>query len=129
MPTGKKFKIVYGYGEADYISITENQLATAISVFMEGGRAIFNENAIRGQDIMRIVPDWHAEKGWNKGYKMIAEDYADIKPLERDYQDIYNKAKYLAEYSMKENRRDLLSQPLEEAVKVLPKNQVSEEIK
>ncbi len=96
---------------------------------MEGGRAVFDAGAVRGNDIMRIVPDWHAEKGWNRGYKMTPEDYEDIKPLEKGYQEIYGQAKYLTEYAIKEDRRDLLSKPLSEGIKLLPQNPISGEVK
>lgn len=128
----KKYKIVYGYNEGDYIAIDENELPRACALFREGiGRGFFNGGAVRGQDIMRIVPDWHAEKGWNRGYKMMPEDYEDIKPLEKSYQETYGQAKYLAEYAIKENCRGLFSAKFSEAIKLLPKenNPVSEEVK
>jgi len=129
MSIGKKFKIVYGFNEGDYLPINENELVKAIALFMEGGRAVFDAGAVRGNDIMRIVPDWHAEKGWNRGYKMTPKDYEDIKPLEKGYQEIYGQAKYLTEYAIKEDRRDLLSKPLSEGIKLLPQNPISGEVK
>ena len=84
--TGKFYKLVFGFNEGDYISIKGDELPKAIALFMEkSGRANFESGAIRGQDIMRIVPDWHKVKGWNQGWKMTADDYEDIKPLEDGY--------------------------------------------
>jgi hypothetical protein len=117
----KKFKIVYGYNEGDYIAIDENELPRACALFREGiGRGFFNNGAVRGQDIMRIVPDWHADQGWNKGWKMQADDYEAIRHLERPYQETYEQAKFLAEYAIRENKRELLTQPFQEAIKLLP---------
>ncbi len=116
MSIGNYWKVVFGYNESDYISIYKDELAKAIVLFMEGGKAVFEEGAIRGQDITRIVPDWHTEKGWNKGWKMTPNDYDHISQLERPYSEIYNSAKLLAETVIKENKRDLLNLPLETAL-------------
>jgi len=126
----KYFKIQFGYGEVDYLGIEENELAKAIALFMEGsGRALFKTGAIRGQDIIRITPDWHTDQGWNKGWKMQAEDHSAIKHLEKGYNKIYHKARELAEYAIKENKRELLNQPLQIALEELPRKnyQVSKE--
>ncbi len=130
----KKFKIVYGFGEGEYLAISGNELHKAIALFMEkNGRAIFENGAIRGQDIMRIVPDWHAVRGWNKSWGMTPDDFEDIKPLEADYKEAYRRASYLAEFAIKENRRDLLLKPASEAIKEVPQlekqNPISEATK
>ncbi len=119
---GKFYKVVFGFNEADYISIKGEELPKAIALFMEKtGRANFENGAIRGQDIMRIVPDWHKAKGWNQGWKMTADDFEDIKPLEESYRIAYERAKEIAEFAIKENRPDLLSKPASEANKEVPK--------
>ena len=121
----KYFKIQYGYNEADYMPITEDELPKALAIFIDGSdKAIFRNGAIRGQDIMRIVPDWHTAKGWNKGYKMGPEDYSEIKPLENSYNQTYNQAKLIAEIAIRENKPELLTKPLEEAKKLLPDNPI-----
>lgn len=119
----KYYKIVYGYGQEEYISITANKLPKAIALFMQGsGRTTFNTGAIRGQDIMRIVPDYHKALGWNKGYKITAEDSREIAPLEKEYDKTYDKAKLIAEYSIKQNTPEILSQnPQEVYLKIAPK--------
>lgn len=116
------YKIVYGFGQDDYLPITENELPKAIALFIEGkGKGLFLEGAVRGQDVQRIVPDWHRAKGWNKGYKMLPEDYHEISPLERAYNDAYSNGKLIAEIALKENRRDLLTQTMATAMLSLPK--------
>lgn len=117
----KYYKIQFGYSEADYLEIDETELPKAIALFMEGaGRALFENGAVRGQDIIRIVPDWHTDQGWNKGWKMQAEDYQAIKHLEKGYSEIYQQAREVAEYAIKENKRELLSQPFQIAFSQLP---------
>lgn len=117
----KKYKIVFGYNEGDYLPINGNELHKAIALFMEGnGKALFESGAIRGQDIIRIVPDWHAVKGWNRGWKMTTEDYDSIKSLEADYREAYNRAKYIAEIAIRDNKRELLSLSAKDAYSKLP---------
>jgi hypothetical protein len=122
MSTGKKyFKVVYGFNEADYVPINENELVKSLFAFANGGKLMLEQGAIRGQDIHRIVPDWHAEKGWNRGYKMMPEDYEDIRPLEKTYRETYEQARLIAEKAIRENNPNLLNIPFSEAVKLLPK--------
>jgi len=117
----KFFKIQFGYGEADYLKITENELPKAIALFMEGsGRALFESGAIRGQDIIRITPDWHTDQGWHKGWKMQPEDYQAIEHLEGVYNETYLRAREVAEYAIKENKRELLNEPFQKALTRLP---------
>ena len=130
----KYYKIVYGFNPDDHLPIKGDELPKAIALFVEKiGRGVFEDGVIRGQDIMRIIPDWHRVKGWNKGYKMNSDDNADVAPLEEGYRNVYNKAKEIAEYAIKENRRDLLLKPSSEAIKELPQGeiprQISEEVK
>lgn len=126
----KKFKIVYGYGEDDYITISGNELHKAIALFMEkNGRAVFENGAIRGQDIMRIEPDWHAVKNWNKSWKMTPDDYEDIKPLEADYRETRKKAEDIAKFAINNNQRFLLSIPATEAYSKIPQIKQTEENK
>lgn len=117
----KYYKIVFGFGQDDYLPITEDELAKAVFLFMQGkGKAVFGEGALRAQDIQRIVPDWHKAKGWNKGYKMLPEDYAEVKSLNHSYTETYLQAAAIAEFAAKENRMDLLNQPLSTSVLALP---------
>lgn len=117
----KYYKIVCGFNEEENISINENELAKAISLFMSAkGRALFENGAIRGQDIKRVVPDWHKVMGWNRSWKITPDEYSDIKHLEKGYNETYNQASLLAELATKTNRLELLLKPFSEAVLFLP---------
>lgn len=115
----KYYKIVFGFNEDDYLSITSDELHKAQVIAIEGGKAIFEAGFFnnRGNDVMRIVPDWHRVRGWNKGYKMTALDHEDIEPLVEDYRKTLANGKLLAEFIIKENRRELLSKPASEVFK------------
>lgn len=134
----KHYKIVHGFNDnLQYFPITGDELHKAFVMAMEGGKGVFEGGFFnnRGNDILRIIPDWHTQKGWNKGYEMNELDYEDIKPLEESYQKTLMNGKLLAEYIVKENRRDLLQKPASEAFKEIKKlatpasKQLSEETK
>lgn len=139
MSTGKKYyKIVYGFDEnLNYLPINSDELHKAFVLAIEGGKGVFEEGFLnnRGNDILRIVPDWHRAKGWNKGYEMNSDDFVDIRPLEESYKKTLANGKLLAEYIVKENRRKLLSKPASDAFKEIKKlatpehHQLSEEMK
>lgn len=125
----KYYKIVYGYNESDYFPITSDELHKAMYLSMKGGKALFEAGFFqnRGNDIMRIVPDWHRVRGWNKGWKMTNDDYADISSLEEDYQKTLNNGKILTEYIVSSNELHLLNLPASKAfseIKRLTDNKV-----
>lgn len=116
----KYYKIVYGFkDELNYFPITSEELHKAYVLAMEGGKTIFKAGFFqnRGNDILRIIPDWHAEKGWNKGYQMGALDFEDISPLEEGYNQTLQQGRLLAEYIVRDERRDLLNLPMSEGLK------------
>ena len=115
----KFYKIVFGFNEDDYLSITSDELHKAQVIAIEGGKAIFEQGFFnnRGNDVMRIVPDWHRVRGWNKGHKMTPFDYDDINNLVEPYRKTLANGKLLAEFIIKNNRRELLSIPATEAFK------------
>lgn len=116
----KYFKVKYGFDETQYAEITSDELPKAYGMFLaQEGNGIFKDGtAIRAKDIIRIEPNWHKVRGWNRGWKMTLDDYEDIKPLERGYQDIQNQAKLIAERAIKENRTELLTKPMSELLGV-----------
>lgn len=115
----KYYKIVFGYNDGDYFSITSEELHKAQMIAVQGGSANFENGFFnnRGNDIMRIVPDWHRVKGWNKTYKMDDFDYAEIRPLEEQYQKTLSNSKMLVDFIINNKRYDLLSKPASEAFK------------
>lgn len=126
----KYYKIVYGFNEGDYFPITSNELHKALIMAIDGGGATFEAGYFnnRGKDIMRIEPDWHRVRGWNRGYKMEVLDFEDIRPLEESYKKTLSNAKLLVDYILKENRQDLLLKSAPEAFKEIPKGKYKNQI-
>ena len=114
----KYYKIKYGFNESDYCTITDQELPKAYGMHMsQEGVGIFSDGtSIRAKDIIRIEPDWHKVRGWNRGWKMTADDYEDIHPLERSYKATQLEAKDIVDYLLKNRPNDLglLSKPMNE---------------
>lgn len=129
----KYYKIVFGFKPDEYLSITSNELHKALTLAKEGGKAIFENGFLsnRGNDIMRIVPDWHTLMGWHKGHEMNSDDYFEISKYEDDYQKTLNNARLLTDFIKENNRHELLGKPASEAfkeIKSLLKNPDDEQI-
>lgn len=130
----KFYKIKFGYGELDYCEITDQELPKAYGMFLtQEGNGIFSDGtAIRARDIIRIEPNWHKVRGWNKGWKMTLDDYEDIKSLERPYQDTLNEAKMITEMAIKKEKTDILSKPMDEIKQIIgfkPRSELPPDIK
>ena len=74
-----RWRIVYGYGANDYISIREDQLEKA-KYAMITGKVFAGDKMISGSEIKRIEEDYRFYTGWYDTYNpKDSEDYAQIK--------------------------------------------------
>lgn len=91
------FKIKIGFGENDFISITENELPMALRAQITGKIAVFSVGSVAGNNIISITPDWNRLLGFNPTYKMQAEDYKRIGDKKvKQVQDIFENIKNIA---------------------------------
>lgn len=74
----KYYKLVRGYGPEDYIEIDETELEKAYYCFLQKKDGIYSGGAVRGSEILAIQPDYHRAMGWNRGYKLGPDDYAQL---------------------------------------------------
>jgi hypothetical protein len=116
-----KFKVSTGYKEEQAFFVDESEVHKAYFLFLNPDkRSIFNNgSAIVGRDIKSIEPDYHGALGFNRGYTMVAEDYAIINReggVGKKAQEITARAKDVA--YMAENDQSVLNLPLGE-VKML----------
>jgi hypothetical protein len=72
------YKLIRGYGAEDYIEITEDELEKAQYAFLAKKDSVYSGGAVRGADILAIQPDYHRAMGWNRGYKLGPDDYAEL---------------------------------------------------
>ena len=89
------YKIIRGYNSEDYIEIDETELEKALMSFLTKKDAIYNNGAVRGSEILAIQPDYHRTMGWNRGYKLGAEDFEELsqKGIDRKLQNILSDKK------------------------------------
>lgn len=117
MTSKYKLKLVCGYREDQEFTIDANESHRAYYLFQNPTeRGVFaNGIAIIGSDIKRIVPNYQATMGWNPGYRMTAEDWAEVHKtgLEEKFRDIMEAARQVAQNGHSED----LQQPLIELVK------------
>lgn len=69
------FKVKTGYGADDFLSITEDELPTALRAQIGGKVAVFAEGTIGGNHIMSITPDYNRVLGFARSYRLTPEDY------------------------------------------------------
>lgn len=116
-----KIKIITKFRGADdtAYSIHASEAHKAYYLFLNPDqRGIFNDGlALKGDDIERIVPDFHGTMGWNKTYKLTDDDWNEIKRkgVDKKLVQILQKAEKVARL---ENPQ--LESPLIEAIKLLP---------
>ena len=111
----KYFKIKVGYGENEYVPIDEDELETALFVFLTEGKGIFKNGVVRGKDIIGITEDWHKAMGWNKGYELSADDWIDIKEkgVQAEYQGLIGEKKEKIQYLIQTNQQNLIGKNVE----------------
>jgi len=69
-----KYKVMLDY--KNFIPINETELHKAMTAFLNGNGAVFENGAT--DKIHAILPDFHAIMGYNYGYELQAEDWAEI---------------------------------------------------
>lgn len=115
------FKVVTGYGDDDYRSITSDELHKAYYLFLnadENIRSIMNDGRpLIGKDIKDIKPDYNAMMGWNPSYKPSCSELDEIKvqkffPL---MNECMQKASRVAQHILQSGDETLLQKPITEA--------------
>ena len=74
----KYYKVQFGYGIDDFLSVDETELRKALVAQVTGKVALFNSGTVSGNAIISITPDWNRAMGWNRDYKLTGEDYTYI---------------------------------------------------
>ena len=81
----KYFRVKYGFGVMDKVSISENELEKAIYAQITGSPIHLKDSYINGRNIISISPDYHKYTGWYDSYE--PKDGDDFKQIERDCPD------------------------------------------
>lgn len=85
----KYFRVYFGWGKDDFISIPETDLKKAIKAQITGQVALLETGSLSGNEIKRIIPDYQREMGWNRDYDLGYEDYKQIGSTRKEYEDTF----------------------------------------
>lgn len=106
----KYFKIVWGYNAEDYVQIDETELEKAYYAHLTKKDAVFSGGSVSGDKIIAIKEDFHRAMGWNRGYKLSADDFAELsqKGIDRNYQKFLFKTKERVHYLIETKQTHLI---------------------
>lgn len=106
------YKIIRGYSAEDYIEIKRDELEKAEYCFLLKKDAIYSGGAVKGSEILAIQPDFHKTMGWNRGYKLGAEDYAELKAkgIDRKMQIELENTRDKIQFLIKTKQENLIGQ-------------------
>lgn len=117
----QKIILVTGYNEDQRHSIDIEEAHTAYYLFLNPQkRGIFkNGLALTGNQIIQIIPDYHAAMGWNRSYKIGPEDYREVDRLgiEYDLKSLMIKAREVSKFI--DRKPELAEKPLSRCVEFL----------
>jgi hypothetical protein len=72
----KYFRVKYGYGKDEFLSIDENEYRKAVIAQGSGSVAIFASGTVSGNNILAIMPDYQRVLGLRRDWELGGEDYA-----------------------------------------------------
>jgi hypothetical protein len=110
-----KYKVLFGFEAEDYIPIDGSELERAVYAHMTGKNVAFEQGSVTGARIVAIQPDYHSAMGWNRGYQLEAEDYADIasKGVDVEHKNFQIRAKERVQYLIETKREHLIGKNTE----------------
>lgn len=82
----KYYRVKFGYGKDDFISVDETELQKAVSAQVTSRVAYFAEGTISGSHIIAIISDFQRELGLHRDHELTWQDYDELSPrLHREY--------------------------------------------
>ena len=109
------FKIQVGYDQSQYIEINEDELEKAYYCFLHKKDSLFSGGAVKGENILYILPDYHRIMGWNKGWKLTIDDEIELKEkkISNKCRDLISSAQEKVKLVVKEDKTDLIGKTIE----------------
>jgi len=109
------YKIIHGYDAEDYIQIDDSELEKAFYCFLMKKDGVYSGGAVRGSQIMAIQPDYHRAMGWNRGYKLCANDYEELsqKGIDRKHHRLLSETKEKVQYLIDTKQEHLIGKNAE----------------
>jgi len=109
-----RWRVIYGYGSSNYISIDESYLEKAKYAMITGKVFNYKSKTIRGREIKSIEPDFRFYTGWFDSYEYGSGD--DQLQIDRDVptEEIENRvlvADKRVAFVISKNQPELLQKP------------------
>lgn len=100
------FKVITGFRDDQYYSISENEIHKAYYLFMNPeARTVFSNGvALIGKNIQGIEPDYHATMGWNRTHRLDSDDFNEMreKGLLNKFTEVMSLGKSVAEMALQQ---------------------------
>lgn len=87
------YRVRIGFGKDDFISVDQEELATAIRAQVTGKVAVLKEGTVSGNHIMSIVPDLQRSAGYNRDYQLTGEDYERLQKVHLEHRKLFLETK------------------------------------
>lgn len=117
----KYFKVKYGYGVSDQVSIEEDELEKAIYAQLMKKPVQLGSAFISGSNIIAITPHYHKHTGWYDWYEpKTGEDWEQIERDCPDYKGVIEHYKQRVQYLLSNNKEKFIGKNIEiEGLKLL----------
>lgn len=104
------YKIIHGFNIEDYIEIEESEVQKAFYCFLMKKDSVFSGGAVKGSLIQAIKPDFHRVMKWNRGYKLLSDDFEELanKGIDRKMQHFLSVEKEKVQYLIQSKQEHLI---------------------
>jgi hypothetical protein len=121
----RHFKVVYGFGQDNFIPIDETELEKAMYAFMSGKKIVLTHGAIDGSQISKVIPDYHKTLGWNYGHKLGTEDWEEVNQKCGNFEGLITHASEKVKHLIEAGKENLIgTEPLPQLLKTASKEMV-----
>jgi hypothetical protein len=110
----KHFKVKYGYGVSDQVSIEESELEKALYAQLMKKPVQLGNSFVSGSHIISITPHYHKHTGWYDWYEpSTGEDWVQIARDCPDYTGVVEHYKQRVQYLLSNNMENKIGKNIE----------------
>jgi len=103
------FRVKYGYGTMDQVTIVEEELERALYARIKGTPMQLGTSMVSGNNIIVIEPNYHKHTRWNEGYQpKDSDDWEQIARDCPDYTGVIEKYKMRVQHLLQSGQEKLI---------------------